>query len=167
MSAVDLAARIIPGESAAGFQLGLRLADMDAEVTSARKWGAGDGSLSAAIFSSSDWLVVDAADLGQRGEIRIYYGNGAVELHFSAAGVLYEVSVFSGYEGRFLDEIAIGGDAAKVREVAELFFDEGDEMYYPEDGSGFNGIAFLIEEDDGGAGVESIAGISVHDWSMR
>ena len=72
----------------------------------------------------------------------MHYANGAVELRFGAAGILYGIGVFSGYRGRYRD-VSVGNRLDAVLRHTPLTFDSGDEMHYPPIGSDIRGIAFL------------------------
>lgn len=163
-----LAADIIPGLSAGGFTLGQKLTEFDSGTLMKKRWKSEDGSLIDAIYSTDDFFVADLEDFTDEKGVRIYFSRGALGLHFSAAGTLFHIAVFSGYTGSFLNRFGIGTPASEVQEMFELSFDDGDEMHYPQKSSGLEGIAFHIDDgSDDGLVPPCICGISIYNWTMQ
>ena len=164
---VDLFADIIPGNSAAGFALGQRFSEEDfGPIT---RWNVGKGTLMEVTASTEGWLRVDVAQISfeATGGHILHYHRGAVDLHYSSAGILYSITVCSGYLGKYAEEIGVGDRVDSVLRHAQLWYDSGDELLYPAIESGVQGIAFLgtsrpLDEDQD----QLIFGIVVYDWDL-
>src|SRR4051794_22335390 len=101
MSAVDLDAELIPGTSAAGWRIGVRLPECHELV-----WGATEVeyrpgvNLVDAVNRNAGVLVVrNTFPLGS-GNTAVVVGINVVRFSFNARGELFEVSVGEGYRGR-------------------------------------------------------------------
>ncbi|AMV25136.1 hypothetical protein VT84_12125 [Gemmata sp. SH-PL17] len=91
-----------------------------------------------------------------------------VRFDFNAAGDLFCIWAFEGYRGRAFSRVGIGCPLQEVLSQFPLFFDNGDEMYYPDWESAPNaptGIAFVAHEDEQ-PGRMPVLGICIHDWSV-
>jgi hypothetical protein len=165
---VDLSADVIPGFGAAGFTIGQW--DSDLKFDDITRWDRSRGSLQQIISSTPGWLRVDLTQItfNQFTGYRLYGYRGIVGLQFSPSGQLYNVSVFSGYLGKYAEEIQIGDRLDKVLRFMNLWYDSGDELHYPTEESTVTGIAFIasevsLEEDPN----QVIFGISVHNWDLQ
>lgn len=165
MNILDLQAEIVPGKSAAGFELGARIEAIKSSIPHSDQWQPDKMQLVEAIAASLGWLNVINSQLneGAGGEI-LYYGKGSVELHFNSEGILYCISVFKGYSGLLFDEVKIGDPLASLKKWFDCFYDEGDEIYYPEDTDEYPGVGFHA---DSGSPNETIFGMSIHDWDKQ
>lgn len=146
MSTIDLHADIIPGDSAAGFQLGVHLTQVRSIFARAVRWDRTSGPLFEAVAQCDGWLMASVAPVshGERQGLSFHYGRGAVELQFDEHGTLSTIAVFNGYAGTLFGKIHIGDELAGVTEFCELFFDESEDMHYPTD-SAVTGVAFGAE----------------------
>lgn len=63
MIGVDLFAEIIPGRSAAGFELGMNLGDIGDVVNQARHWTRSDGQLGLAVLHEPGWLFASLPEI--------------------------------------------------------------------------------------------------------
>jgi hypothetical protein len=168
MQAFDLTGHLIPGTSAAGWRIGTRLAECSALTHGATLVEYRPGfDLVNAINANEGVLLVRDSPRGS-GHITAYVGHGVVTFRFNRRGELYEVAVADGYKGRAFDRIGIGSPLDEVRSLFPVFYDGGDEMYYP-DGELFpdapSGIAFYASETEE-PGSTPILVISVHDWDV-
>ena len=170
---VDLNADIVPGISAAGFRIGQTLAEIEAaELRNGAVfvWDRSRGALGSAIELTDGWLLCDARNLTmpERGGTLLWYNRGAVNLHCNADGVLYEISVWQGYSGRFADVIQIGDRLDKVLAFTNLIHDSGDEAHYPVEENLIRGIGFIAEDTPlDNSPDQIIRGISVHNWALQ
>ena len=169
MPAADLDADLIPGTAAAGFRLGARLKECPGLLREAVEVECRPGfNLVAAIDRNPGVLVVrNYFPLGS-GHTAVIHGSGVVTLGFNAREELFEVSVREGYRGRAFGRVGIGTPLEEVRALFPVFYDGGDEMYYPdrEQAPGApSGIAFLASEQELPGGTP-VVGISVHDWEL-
>lgn len=151
MTEVDLFAEIVPGKSAAGFELGMNIDQFKDVTTKAKRWVRSDGQLGAAVRSEPGWLFVDVRQLSETqkeyGSCGIYhYGSGAVELKFDSHGFLEWVAVGDGYKGKFKGTIGVDDKLKKVADIFDLIYDNVEELHFPVDDSGVSGIMFQAEE---------------------
>lgn len=169
---IDLYAEVIPEKSAAGFILGQRIEYIKSSITELIHWDQESGkSLQEAIYSTSQWLEVFESDLSinkaARGVI-LYFGRGAITLHFNENGILYDIYVSEGYSGHLWNRIKIGCALSSVQDFCELFYDDADEMHYPTEGSSISGISFYAEEQSFSCSPDQIIKvISIHNWSLK
>lgn len=158
-------AEIVPGKSAAGFNLGSSISEVKASISDLKEWRpTGEVGLYEAIRSELGWLSYERESGGGR---VLYFGGGMIELHFSAKGILFNIFISDGYAGALWEEIKVGSALSVVQSRCPLKYDEGDEMHYPAEESAVVGVAFYAEElplDE--APDQLISGISVHDWTM-
>lgn len=166
---VDIHAEIVPGKEAAGFKLGQRIEDVMSSIHHVSEWTPSSAkSLSETIRSTPGWLTVSVSHLsnGARSGENLYYGEGVVELHFNAKGVLFDISVFDGYSGTLWGSVKVGDPLSLVQDQCGLEYDDGDEMHYPSN-SAVGGVAFYAEERSLEESLDQvITGISIHDWNL-
>lgn len=173
MPMIDLNADIVPGTSAAGFRIGQTSAEIQlAELSYYPEviWHESQGPLSIAIDETKGWLSCDVRKLTmpERRGTFLWYNHGAVNLQFNADGLLYCISVWQGYAGRFADAIRIGDRLDKVLAFTDVFHDSGDEAHYPVEESPIRGIGFFAEDTPlANSPDQLIRGISVQDWSLQ
>lgn len=169
MPAVDLDADLIPGTSAAGWQIGSRLSESAELLPAATEIEyRPDFDLNGAVNRNAGVLVVRNYFPRGSEHTAVYFGADVVRLQFNAAGELFCVWVFEGYRGRAFGRIGIGSSLQEVRSLFALFYDSGDEVYYPDHESSPDaptGIAFYASEQEH-PGRTSIHGISIHDWEI-
>lgn len=165
MRALDLDAEILSGTSAAGFELGMDVAEIDEIV--------GKGTVLhrspnvAELHANSGVLFVR----GSLNEIRsVFFGDDKVRLCFNAQGRLFCIFMFEGYRGAYRQKLCIGSPLAEANAEHQLLFDDGDEMSYIDDGKGeivpgiaFSGTSCALEADP----EQLISGFCVHDWSQQ
>ncbi|NHZ92358.1 hypothetical protein F2P45_25610 [Massilia sp. CCM 8733] len=145
MNTVDLHADIVPGEGAAGFQLGVHLTQARSIFARVLRWDSACGSLRDAVAQCDGWLQVpSAASYGERQGPSFYYRRGAVELHFDDQGTLATIALFNGYAGTLFGKVRIGDELAGVTEFCDVVFDQDEDMHYPKD-SAITGLAFGAE----------------------
>lgn len=169
MPTVDQEAELIPGTSAAGFPIGIRLSSCQMLLQAAVEVEYRTGfNLVEAIDRNTGVLVVRNYFPMGSGHTAVFYRADMVRLQFNAAEELFEVCVRDGYRGRAFGRVGIGTRLREVRNLFPLFYDGGDEMYYPDAEVAANsppGIAFSadphVSEDDA-----EVLAISVHDWEL-
>ncbi|NHZ63284.1 hypothetical protein [Massilia genomosp. 1] len=168
MNTVDLKADIVPGEGAAGFQLGVHMTQARSIFARVLRWDNARGPLRDAVAQCDGWLMAPAASAhGERQGQSFYYQRGAVELHFSEQGTLATIALFSGYAGALFGKIRIGDELASVTQFCDLFFDEDEDMHYPKD-SAITGLAFGAEfEPLARASSQRIFGMVIFDEMAR
>lgn len=165
MRTLDLQAAIVPGLSAAGFEIGMDISEI-AEI------------LDGAIISDQEvtiaalrqnYGVVAKRDQDKRISSLIF-GDDQVRLSFNASGKLFCIFLFEGYKGKYLEEISIGVPMSSVQRLHPLLYDGGDEMCYIADaeenivpGIAFAGSRCSLEVDPG----QLVCGLCVHDWSIQ
>jgi hypothetical protein len=169
MPSVDLDAELIPGTSAAGFPLGVRLSGCKGLLQDAAEVECRPGfNLVEAIGRNAGVLVVrNYFPLGS-GHTAVFYQADTLTLCFNAGEELFEVSVREGYRGRAFGRVGIGSQLQEVRDLFPVFYDGGDEMYYPDRELAPNapsGIAFYASPEEQPDGAPILA-ISVHDWEL-
>jgi hypothetical protein len=165
MRALDLHAEILPGHSAAGFELGMHVNEIDAIVGAASVLHRSPTSKE--LRANSGALVVRSTS-GAVSEV--FFGDDQVRLAFNREGRLFCIFLFEGYCGFYRKDIQIGTPLMRANEEHSLLFDDGDEMSYIEDDNGdiVPGIAFCgrscsLEDDP----EQPISGFCVHDWSKK
>jgi hypothetical protein len=169
MPAVDLDADLIPGTSAAGWQIGARLAECGALLHDATEveYLPGFHLVDAINANVGVLLVRNYFPLGS-GHAAVFFGASVVEFGFNAAGELFSISVSKGYRGRAFSRIGIGSSVEEVRSLFPVFYDAGDEMYYPDQElspGAPSGISFCAGEVEQSGGTPILA-ICVHDWDV-
>jgi hypothetical protein len=164
---IDLNAPIIAGRTAAGFDIGRRFQDYEAEFRGARVVQYYEGfNLVQEINRNSGVLRIDG--FGNTEGQSIYFGPDTVRLVFTSSGLLGCVYVFSGYAGAY-GHAKIGSPLASISQNEPLEYDSGDEMYYriDENGEYISGLAIVAVE---ALPIEHantpILGFSIHDWSL-
>jgi hypothetical protein len=169
MPAVDLDADLIPGTSAAGWRLGVRLTECGELLRGATEVEYQPGfNLVEAIHRNIGVLVVRNYFPIGSGNTAIFFGADIVRFDFNAVGALFCVWTFEGYRGRAFGRIGIGSTIQEVQSSFPVFYDDGDEMYYPdqEKSPGVpSGIAFVAYPDDA-VKETPVVGICVHDWDV-
>ncbi len=168
MKELDLNADILPGVGAAGFMIGCSLDDLDCVLNNVKAIEKSDISDINKLLRSSKGVLHIVDNLS--GESTIYFGNDVVRLKFTSEKKLYCINLFEGYLGSFVGFIHVGEMLAKVLSVFPIYFDENDEINYPDDESGaeVTGIGFYSTDEslDDNSG-QIINGISIHDWSLN
>lgn len=165
MRALNLHADILPGESAAGFELGMHISEIETIVRNASVLNR---------LPTNDELHVNVGALVVRslsGLVEaVFFGDDQVRLAFNAKGRLCCIFLFNGYRGFYRQTIQIGTLLQRANEEHSLLFDDGDEMSYIESEGGdiVPGIAFCgrscaLEVDPD----QPITGFCVHDWSQK
>jgi len=165
MRALDLDAEILSGDSAAGFQLGMHVSEIDHIVNNAAVLYRSPNV--AELHANSGVLVVRDPS---NAVTTVFFGDDEVRLCFNAKGRLYCIFLFTGYRGAYRHCIHIGTPLKQANAQHRLLFDDGDEMSYIDNGSGeiMPGIAFVgtscaLEADP----EQPISGFCVHDWSQQ
>jgi hypothetical protein len=164
MPSIDLHAPVVPGVSAAGFQIGLLFDDLADALKCQRFVQYYDGfDLNAAIQSNVSLLRVDG--LYQSGPT-IYFKNDIVRLAFSLQGVLACIYVFKGYAGAYR-EARLGNPLSVISKTEPVEYDDGDEMFYRINANGTIIPGLAIVAVGGGSHDETeIEGFCVHDWTI-
>jgi hypothetical protein len=164
MLSIDLHAPVVPGVSAAGFQIGLLFDDLADALKCQRFVQYYDGfDLNATIQSNVGLLRVDG--LYQSGPT-IYFKNDIFRLAFSLQGILACIYVFKGYMGVYR-EARLGDPLSVISRTEPVEYDEGDEMYYRinADGTIIPGLA-IVAADGVSRDETEIEGFCVHDWTI-
>ncbi len=169
MPAVDLDADLIPGNSAAGWRIGIKLAECGELLRGATEVEYRPGfNLVEAIDRNVGVLVVrNDLPLGS-GNTGVFFGPDVVRFDFNAAGRLYCIWAFQGYRGRAFGRIGIGSLIQEVQSLFPVFYDDGDEMYYPdqEKSPGVpSGIGFVAFPEDA-VKETPVVGVCIHDWDV-
>ncbi|WP_431256646.1 hypothetical protein ACQ86G_18280 [Roseateles chitinivorans] len=162
MAHLELNAPIISGQSAAGFQLGMNVGDIEPLLTTAVRSPDLPRPINAQLATGNTFVVVDADD-----QIRQVFFGEHVTLAFNARGRLYCISLSGKYLGTYLGKHGIGTPMKDLQEQHPLDYDEGDEMNYPEAqlacGISFGGSCCPLEDDP----EQTIVCMTVHDWSHQ
>jgi hypothetical protein len=164
---IDLSAEITPGKSGAGFDIGSSLSDLNELLAYAVKMDTSQVQNLRKLLAASEGFVVITDN--STGEKTVYYGDDIVRLKFNSKGMLYCMYLFEGYKGLFNNCIGIGSKLIDVTKIFPIYYDDHDEMHYPDDecGASVSGIAFYgAEESIDDDPEQVINGISVHDWSL-
>ncbi len=165
---VDLNAPIVPGRSAGGFSLGENLANIEADLPNITDWLPEEWSLAEAVTGTEQWLR--SRIYSARGEFQgtiLTFGRGALELHFAAHGPLCQIFLFAGYQGTVLGNVAVGDRLEAVLAHCSLTYDDGDEMYYPDEHAELAGLGFYAAPPNQDEVDRKILGISAHDWKLQ
>lgn len=169
MPAVDLNAELIPGTSAAGWRIGVRLTECGELVRNATEIDYQPGfNLVEAINRNTGVVVIRKHFPLGSGHTAVVYGADVVRLNFNAQQELFEVAVQDGYRGRAFGRIGIGSSVGEVRSLFPVFFDGGDELFYPDTElapHAPSGIGFYAGDEEQPDDAQIII-ISVHDWSV-
>lgn len=167
MPAVDLDADLIPGTSAAGWRIGIKLPECVELLRGATEVEYRLGfNLNEAIDRNVGVLVV--RNCVNSGRTSVFFGADVVRFDFNAAGTLYCIWTFEGYRGRAFSRIGIGSPIQEVQSLFPVFYDDGDEMYYPdqEKSPGVpSGIGFVAFPEDA-VKETPVFGICIHDWDV-
>lgn len=167
---LDLQADIVPGRNAAGFRIGCSISEVDFGSEPVRTWNREMEPLPTCIDATEGWLHVECHDLTstRTGGCERIAHCGTVVLKFNRAGVLYEIELLAGYQGAYAEAIRIGSRLDSVAKRVPLFFDSGDDMHYPIEGSDVPGLAFIAEFEPLEERPDQVViGFSVHDWRLR
>lgn len=150
MLGVDLFAEIIPGRSAAGFELGMDVGDIGDVVNQARHWKRSDGQLGLAVLHEPGWLFASLPEISGKESSDLggiyFYGSGAVEMKFNSSGVLEWIAVGEGYKGKLMGVVGVGDKLQQVVNIFDLVYDDVEELHFPIDESNISGIMFQAEE---------------------
>ena len=159
----DLNAPIIPKISAAGFSLGDRLEEMEHLLSSATIKKVSPGFNSVRASQENKGLL----HLQYDGWSSLEYQHYTVRLDFNDDGQLSSIWMFSDYRGCFLESFCTGSSIHALKELMPIFYDDGDEMFYPDHEKRQDlpyGIAFIAAEDAEEDSEWLIHGFSVHDY---
>ncbi len=169
MAAVDLNGDLIPRTAAAGWRIGTRLTQCSELVRGAAEVEYRPGfNLRDAINRNVSVLVVRNYFPVGSGNTAVIFGAHVVRFDFNAASELFCIWAFEGYRGRAFSRIGIGSPLEELRSLFPVVYDDGDEMYYPDQEispEAPRGIAFIASQEDP-PGDPSIIGICVHDWDI-
>ena len=172
MSNVNLADSIIPEISAGGYTLGTDISLIE-ELNDAILIDSFEQSVSRQLLMSEGWTYLEARSEEENlcCQKTFYYKNDLIRLQFNSIGILYCIYLSYGYQGIAFDKIGIGSKLSDLKELFEVEYDSGDEMYYPSEKSEVKGISFFINEkfiEDGNIDIESskVVVICVHNWSL-
>ena len=160
---LNLDAPILPGISAAGFELGQHLSQVMARLGDLRQW-TGTPPLMEAIQSTTGWILVPRSLItnGMQLGCSLHSASGIVELQFDSLERLFDISVFPGYNGTLFGVIKVGSSLKSVQTHIKTAYDFGDELHYPVPDEKTKGIAFYASEDALEKSPEQIiTGISV------
>ncbi len=148
MNVINLFADIIPGKSAAGFELGMHFSQIEEIFVTAKPWSKQELQLGQAILNEPGWLYVSASELGNENSKggTYYYGSGAVELHFNSNKYLDWIAVSAGYGGKLMGNVGVGDKLKNVADILDLIYDDVDELHIPADESSIKGIMFQADE---------------------
>jgi hypothetical protein len=164
---IDFNAPIVAGLTAAGFEIGGRYQDYEADFAKARVVEYYDGlNLVQEINRNTEVLRLDGFGKGE-GPC-IYFGPDTVRLVFTNSGILACIYVWEGYSGAY-GQVKIGDPLATVSQTESLEYDSGDEMYYRVDANGqyIAGLAIEAMKVDASEHASTpINGFCVHDWSL-
>lgn len=169
MSNIDLAASIIPKTSAGGYTLGADISSIE-ELNDAILIDSFEQSVSRQLLMSEGWKYVEARSEDENLCYRktFYYKNDLIRLQFNSTDVLYCIYILNGYQGIVFDKIGIGSRLSDLKELFEVEYDSGNEMYYPSEKSEVKGISFYINErftEDGNidSEISTVAMICIHN----
>ncbi|HEX8916462.1 MAG TPA: hypothetical protein VF796_29190, partial [Humisphaera sp.] len=165
----DPDAPLIPGISAAGWRIGTGLGECGPLLHGAIEVEYQPGFHLVNALNANDGVLVvrNYFPLGS-GHTAIFVGADVGEFHFNGRDELFEVAVGKGYRGRAFGRIGVGSRLEEVRSLFPVFYDSGDEMYYPDSEVAPDappGIAFLATETAEPSGTPILA-ISIHDWHV-
>ncbi|HEY1398531.1 hypothetical protein [Roseateles sp.] len=171
---LDLHAPIEPGKSAAGFEIGQLLSDIESELKDRRDVTYVPGfDLNAALSANAGALVIRGMGSGAS----IHFGQDVVRLIFSSDGRLGCIYVFDqksgthqgmGYLGSYKG-VGTGEPLSKLTDLEPYEYDDGDEMYYRLDAAGdyLPGLAIAANNAEVSEhGSTLIDGYCVHDWTV-
>ncbi|MCC5667968.1 hypothetical protein LC653_29875 [Nostoc sp. CHAB 5784] len=181
MNMLNLWAEIIPESSAGGFRIGQHLSSIPdlrepilvvnlQEEREKREKGLKSININEALSNSDGWICQKISSDSQKldGHKVFYYKDRIVLLEFNSDDILFEIFVFEGYKGKFLDKFEIGTRLSDLREHFELDYDNGDELNYPSESSSVKGIGFYGAEESLEDNLEQkIMGFCVHNWSLQ
>jgi hypothetical protein len=172
MSNINLLAPIIPGTSAGGYIIGTSISSLG-ELDSAILIDSIGQSVSKQLSISEGWACLEAQSKEEKLCYRktYYYKNDLVRLQFNSRGILYCIYLSNGYRGTAFDKIGIESKLSDVKDLFEIDYDSGDDMYYPDEKSGVEGISFYIDEvfaEDENIDIKKsqVLVICVHNWSF-
>jgi hypothetical protein len=160
----DLDAPIIPRTSAAGFSLGQRLEEMSHLLSTAKIEKVGPGFNAVQASEENEGLLYIEYD---HGSSSLEYRGGIVQIGFTNKGELSSIWLFEGYQGLVLDAIKIGHSMNEVKKLMPIFYDDGDEMFYPNWEIKPDlpyGISFIAVEEEEADSEWKLQGISIHDY---
>jgi hypothetical protein len=169
MTSIDLDGELIPGRFAAGLSIGDQFSDCEELLRNAVEVEYLPGfNLVEAINCNTGVLVVrNYFPLGS-GNTAVFYRAHVITMQFNRREELYSVSMGEGYRGRAFGRVGVGSQLQEVRELFPVFYDDGDEMYYPDPESAVcvpSGIAFHASGEQP-EDIAPILGISIHDWEL-
>jgi hypothetical protein len=154
----DIFASIIPGHSAAGFLLGQRFDQFEEVVNVATRWNKSLLQLSQVVANTEEWLLIENTQLGSFDRphdhkplnawlgCRLYFGKGAVMLHFNSNNLLNYIEIGTGYQGTLYETIRIGDELKSILQFYDLEYDDVEELHFPINGNDVGLISFYAEE---------------------
>lgn len=145
----DMNAPIIPGRSAAGFNLNTHIDTIFEDKTKIPLWDESKGNLPDVILRTDDWLRYSpklSNPLRPATDDQYYFNRGALQLIFDNEGILKSITLSGGYHGRIFNQISIGTKLAEVSKFFAIEYDPNDEVHYPTDEESHSGIEFYAEE---------------------
>lgn len=154
----DLFADIVPGVSAAGFFLNQSSNQFDEVIAKASRWNRSIIQLGQAVDTVEGWLLVDDFQLGSPDmecmkekyllkRRSLYFGKGAVKVHFDENGLIDLIVVGKGYKGSLNKDIRVGEELRFVSKHFEIEYDSVEELHFPVDEEIANRISFYAEEE--------------------
>jgi len=168
----DLDASLIPGVSAAGFELGESISTVVKKI-GAVSWYESDSSVDNVLAQNSSWVGLrlkcgSAIELDETVFSYVYL-NETISLYFEGGGRLYRVAVGKGYRGSF-NGIKPGDDLRPPDGGFDILFnDMDDDFLLVKDEKILEGISFVTDYRASleHAPEQAIQFISIHNWSLR
>lgn len=159
----DLDAPMIPRTSAAGFSLGQGLDEIEHLLSTARIEKVRSGFNSVRASEENEGLLYLEFD----GWSSLECKRGIVRVDFNSDGRLCAIWLFEGYCGRFSNTVSIGSSMHEVKKLMPIFYDDGDEMFYPDweaQADLPHGVGFIAAEEEKEGSDWVLHGVSIHDY---
>ena len=162
-------AELVPGVSAAGFQLGVAFSSVMKLIGPVTWYEAGAG-IHEVLRVNKGWIGVrkklgfDGGDV-----VTLTYMNGLVVLAFECSEVLYRVVVGAGYLGAFRG-VRVGDNLLSLKKEFEIDFNDFDDDFLILKGGEYvGGISFITDYRASlvHAPEQTINYISIHNWQFR
>lgn len=169
MSNLNLSNKILPGVSAGGYTIGLKLSSYK-ELSSAIEINTTQKSIGQILSDSQGWMFYRrcSEDRNTLSETSYYYKDNIVRLVFNANQLLHAIYLADGYQGEVFDSIKIHSNLSDLEKIFDVEYDDCEEMYYPSNLSGISGIEFYLSKYlvDKSIQDREILMICIYNWDL-
>jgi hypothetical protein len=170
MNTINLSSMILPGISAAGYNIGSNLSSCR-DLSNAIEIDTSQKSIGQVLSNSQGWMFSKSwsADTNTFYGSNYYYKDNVVRLVFNSNGLLYAIYISDGYQGKAFDSIGVHSNLYDIEELFSMEYDSCEETYYPSNDSGISGIEFYAVKSPTDLDIQDgeILMICIYNWTLR